>query len=313
MQVISVMNYKGGVGKTTVTANLGAELARRGKRVLLIDMDPQSSLTFCFFTPAVYQTKIVPSRTIRHWYDSFEVGIPRKSLTEVIVCPPEVNHIVQPEGGRLDLVASDIAMLSLDLDIAKLVVGANADREIFRRRRALADALREVAFSAYDYVLIDCPPGFGLLAQAAMVASDHVLMPTKADYLSTAGLDLLHGAIESFLTIYNAQASRYAGRHSSSPLELDDRWVIYTMVEFMHQRPIATNQFFITQVEKNVGLRAFTSMIRQNVTLFGHSTAHSMPAILKVRTNNQIYVELMALATEFMERFPSRESRVVAA
>jgi len=65
MQVVSVINFKGGVGKTTLTANLGAELARRGKRVLLLDLDPQSSLTYSFYAPDLAAGRIPPDRSIK--------------------------------------------------------------------------------------------------------------------------------------------------------------------------------------------------------------------------------------------------------
>ena len=71
MHVISVINYKGGVGKTTITANLAAELAWRGKDVLIIDLDPQASLTFSFIRPEEWHDDFSNSKTIKNWFDSF--------------------------------------------------------------------------------------------------------------------------------------------------------------------------------------------------------------------------------------------------
>ncbi len=72
MNVISVINYKGGVGKTTITANLGAELARRGRQVLLIDTDPQANLTFSFIRPDEWARTYAESKTLKNWFESFE-------------------------------------------------------------------------------------------------------------------------------------------------------------------------------------------------------------------------------------------------
>ena len=72
MKIVSVINYKGGVGKTTVTANLGAELARRGQRVLLIDLDPQASLTFSFIRSEDWERHLSHHGTIKTWFDSFD-------------------------------------------------------------------------------------------------------------------------------------------------------------------------------------------------------------------------------------------------
>ena len=71
MDIVSVINYKGGVGKTTTTANLAAELAFRGKRVLILDLDAQASLTFSFIKPDDWQNNLSRDRTIKTWFDSF--------------------------------------------------------------------------------------------------------------------------------------------------------------------------------------------------------------------------------------------------
>jgi chromosome partitioning protein len=77
MHVVSVINYKGGVGKTTVTANLAAELAHRGRNILLLDMDPQCSLTFSFFKPEEWDDELKETKTIKAWFDSLNEGANR--------------------------------------------------------------------------------------------------------------------------------------------------------------------------------------------------------------------------------------------
>ena len=74
MKVVSVINHKGGVGKTTLTANLGAGLAARGRKVLLVDLDAQGSLTVSFFTQSEWTDQLMAAQTIKHWYDG--VGTP---------------------------------------------------------------------------------------------------------------------------------------------------------------------------------------------------------------------------------------------
>ena len=86
MHIVSVINYKGGVGKTTLTANLAAELAWRGHKVLMIDLDAQASLTFSFITPDDWQTDFADNKTIKNWFDSFDIG-PLLPLADIIFTP----------------------------------------------------------------------------------------------------------------------------------------------------------------------------------------------------------------------------------
>ncbi len=105
MHIVSVINYKGGVGKTTLTANLGAELAYRGSKVLLLDLDPQASLTFSFVTPDYWHAKLSKDKTIKKWYDSFNEQI-SMDLSSIIVRPGKVGPSLGRAGGTLDLIPS---------------------------------------------------------------------------------------------------------------------------------------------------------------------------------------------------------------
>src|SRR6516225_11601382 len=113
MQAISVINFKGGVGKTTLTVNLGVELARRGFRVMLIDLDPQSSLTFCFFTPDEYERQLRGRTTLKCWLDGFQNGLPTVDLVHFFVPAGKVNQIVGPNGGFVHLIPSDLDLSEL--------------------------------------------------------------------------------------------------------------------------------------------------------------------------------------------------------
>src|SRR5687767_11560153 len=101
MQAISVINFKGGVGKTTLTANIGVDLARRGYRVMLIDLDPQCSLTFSFYTPAEYQASLRGGHTIKNWLDGFFQGRPIVNLGKFFVAPADVQRKIGQHGGFL--------------------------------------------------------------------------------------------------------------------------------------------------------------------------------------------------------------------
>ncbi|WP_205895237.1 ParA family protein [Metapseudomonas otitidis] len=88
MHIVSVINYKGGVGKTTVTANIAGELAWRGKKVLLIDTDAQASLTFSFVAPDTWDQNYKESKTIKSWFDAISQGNEPPPLSDVVIRPP---------------------------------------------------------------------------------------------------------------------------------------------------------------------------------------------------------------------------------
>ena len=111
MQIVSIINYKGGVGKTTLTANLAAELAWRGHSVLMVDLDAQASLTFSFISPDDWQNNFANSKTIKKWFDSFECGHPLP-LSEIIFTPPRVATALRTRSGSLDMIASHLGLIS---------------------------------------------------------------------------------------------------------------------------------------------------------------------------------------------------------
>ena len=142
-QVIALANQKGGVAKTTTTLNLGVALAERGKRVLAVDLDPQSNLTM--------SQGIDPDDLERSMFDV----LVHKTPIEDIIVQREV----------------DLAVASIDLAGAELAMSSMIGRE-----RALQKALLPLR-STYEYVLVDTPPSLGLLTINALTAADSVIVP----------------------------------------------------------------------------------------------------------------------------------------
>ena len=165
-QVIAMCNQKGGVGKTTSTINLGAALAEYGRRVLLVDMDPQGALSAGLGVPHYELDKTVHNLLVE----------PRVSIDEVIM-PTRVKN--------LDLVPSNI-----DLSAAEIQLVNEVGRE-----QSLARALHPV-LDRYDYVLIDCQPSLGLLTVNGLTCSDGVVIPTECEYFSLRGLALLTDTVD---------------------------------------------------------------------------------------------------------------------
>jgi len=164
-RIYAVANQKGGVGKTTTTVNLGAYLARVGKRVLLVDADPQANAT-----SSLGIDKNALSRSI---YDALIGGEPASNLITLTGCV------------GLDLMPSSPALAGDQVEMVEL-----PGREM-RLRQAIGP-LR----GRYDYVLIDCPPSLGLLTVNALTAADGVIIPVQCEYLPLEGLTLLLHTIE---------------------------------------------------------------------------------------------------------------------
>ena len=204
MPIVSVINYKGGVGKTTLAANLADELAWRGNNVLLVDLDPQASLTFSFLDVDYWRLNYADTTTIRNWYDAFIDLDQNAQLADLIITPPDVNQHVS---GRLDLICSHIALINVDLELATRIGGGSLRQmrsNFLRVHSRLRDGLESARLAEqYNYVLIDCPPNFNIVTKTAIVASDWILIPTIPDYLSTLGIEQLQRHVEELVGNFN--------------------------------------------------------------------------------------------------------------
>lgn len=159
VRIIAVANHKGGVGKTTSVANIGAALARKGKRVLLIDLDAQQNLTFFFLKDEVEASV----------YDALkgEIALP-------------IVHVKE----NLDLTPSSIDLARAELDLSGRIA----------REYILKNLLADVAGN-YDYILIDCPPSLGIITYNALVAATDLYITLTAEALPLKGLTMLEEVV----------------------------------------------------------------------------------------------------------------------
>ncbi|PWE75871.1 cobyrinic acid a,c-diamide synthase [Bradyrhizobium sp. SUTN9-2] len=303
MQIVSVINYKGGVGKTSLTANLAAELAFRGKRVLMLDLDAQASLTFSFIRPDEWETKYGASGTIKSWFDSFETGKARP-LTSLIHTPAAIKARLNGKG-KLDAIYSHLGLINVDLELATQLGGANlaqAKKNFIAVHKRLSDGLAAVAAEdRYDLVLIDCPPNFNIVTKTAIVASDYILVPTRPDELSTLGIDYLMRSINGLIKDYNDFATLDQGA-KENPISPEILGVVFTMIQEYDGRPVSAQNAYISKVKASSGLPVFDAYIKRNETLFAEAPLYGVPVVLNGYSNNshQSVVDgLEEVTTEF--------------
>ena len=301
MRVVSVINYKGGVGKTTLTANIGAALASRGKKVLLIDLDPQTSLTFSFFRTEDWRDRLREAKTIKQWYDTSDERSPVR-LADLISTPRRVNDLVADRGGRLDLIASNLELINIDLDLAADLGGGTMIKhhaQYLKTHSRLKHGLADLDFDAYDVALIDCAPNFNITTKTAIVASSDVLIPARPDYLSTLGINYLVDGVKDLISDYNECAESKAGQKLRARTIGEPGYrVIFTMVQHYAGEPIHALRPYMEQV-RATGIPTFRRMVRDNKTLFAGAGEEGVPAVLSNGGYPEIVEELDLVAEEF--------------
>ena len=158
--IISLLNHKGGVGKTTSAINIGAGLVELGKRVCLLDLDPQANLTI-------------------------SLGLPRFPNTIYEALRGESPLVPYPAKDNLDVIIS-----TLDLSGAEMELINEAGREYILKE--LLDQIKD----NYDFIIIDCPPSLGLLTLNSLTSSDYVLIPLQTEFLAMQGLAKIKQVIQ---------------------------------------------------------------------------------------------------------------------
>lgn len=170
VKVISLVNQKGGVGKTTTSINLSASLALEGKKVLLIDLDPQGNAT----------TGV-----------GFNKGDIDKSVYDVFNDSIEINEVIlKTEFKNLYLLPSSLQLAGIDIEL----IEKGREDPNFKKAYQFKDKLDKYKDN-FDYIIIDCPPSLGLITTNALTASDSVIIPVQCEFFALEGITQLLNAI----------------------------------------------------------------------------------------------------------------------
>ncbi len=192
-RIVAVANQKGGVAKTTTTVNLAAALGALGKKVLLIDLDPQGGCAVCL---------------------GLDTSSLQRTVYDVLVHQAvDLGKVVMKTTFGFDLAPSNIDLAGAEVELKQTL----AQESVLKRRL-------QPALDAYDYILIDTPPSLGILTVNALTAAHHVLIPVACEYMALRGLKMLLDTIENVqtvtnpgLTILGVLATKYDARTLNSP------------------------------------------------------------------------------------------------
>jgi len=265
MNVIAIANQKGGVGKTTTSINLSAALARLGKRVLLIDLDPQGNATKGL---------------------GFEIG-DRLTIANVLGSDSvELNEVIYPTGIKnLSLIPSNLKLAVAEMNLA--MTGAKE----FKLRKKISSLCRPEnhmrgRMYPYDYVFIDCLPSFGTLTVNAFVAARHVILPFQLEYFSLEGVD----SFLQTLSFINKEVC-YVNNH-----QIDILGVVLT---FYDRRTLISREID-EEICKQFGEKIFSSKIPRNVKL--HEAQANGKTIFDYDANCKGADSYLSLAEEVIGR-----------
>lgn len=252
MRVIAISNQKGGTGKTTSAINIAYALSSKGNNILLIDLDPQASLTSSL--------GINPENTI---YQLLKREIP---LEESVI---NRNNVA--------VIPADLNLAAADIELSGV-----AGRE-FLLQESLDDT------SAYDFVLLDCPPSLGLLTLNALTAAREVFIPVQTEFLALQGMSKLLETIEIVKKRLNRQL------------------ILNGIIATRYDKRRVLNREVIENLHTYFGTKLFNTFIRENIALaeapsFGQD-------IFSYRPNSTGAADYLMLSQEIIERGFSNENR----
>ncbi len=279
-RIVSFINYKGGVAKTTSTYHIGCALAHfHNKKVLLVDADPQTNLTFLCARPERWNEFRREHGTLEALYNKFLEGDAEDFDIKDILWKSPITRGESPIVPNLDLIPSTVSLMGIDLDLQSQMTGANTEKAFaksyLRIRTVLRNALDQIK-SDYDYILVDCPPNLYIVTQNALLASDAYVVSALPDHLSTVGLSLLDARIKKL-----GRAWRNYGETAGEEVDVPKmKGIVFVRVRLGGTATVDMHRTVMAAIREQYGDVVFDSYTTEGIG-YGEAAEMARPVFLQ--------------------------------
>ncbi len=283
-RIVSFINYKGGVGKTTIAVETAATLAQKhGFKVLVVDLDPQTNASFYLVTEANWENWSSSTGSLKEIFQSaindkhFDVG----------------SVIMEDLYDCIDLLPSHLDLLPVDLELAAKWGAQSSEAKMIIKDR-LGPVINE---REYDFVVIDCPPNLNLVTQNALMLSDSYVVVCLPEYLSVRGINLIETHIGNMMDQINNNLVRFGAGPVAGPIM---RGIIFNRVRYVSGGTIAQENW-MAQVRRAYPEVTFENFVAETVRVA--EASYNGPITFSQRSADQRYVDqLLDVAEEFFDK-----------
>lgn len=294
-KVTSFINYKGGVGKTTLAVEVAASLAYRFRhRVLLVDLDPQTNATLYLMSFDEWEERAKLNGSLKTLVEDYLLRVPDGQLLDATNKALVTDlPLPLPSSACLHLLPSHLELMNVDLDIFDFF-GTRSLEGL----RILAGILDPI-LPSYEYVILDCPPNLGILTQNAMMVSDSILIVAMPDYLSVVGIDVLRNAVDNFTRRVNDRLRLLRATFPGPQI----KGIVFNRVRY-RTGGTALEERMMRQVESLYSDLVFRPPARVSFStrIAEHSESHIPIAISGYAADRDYEAQIRAVADEFTRR-----------